>query len=169
MTNSLIPASALSEFDGEPRIVDARVAESLGFVRPRDIRKLIERNLSEFERFGTCATAARVVKGTRGSTKVHEYWLNEGQALLAASLSNTTKAADVRFALISVFMAWRQGKIVDVSQHYRRPPAAAPKSEHSFQLAQGAQHGPVTVTAVVPYQLAHEYFVMFTNFNRVTF
>jgi hypothetical protein len=35
-----------------PRILDLRFAETLGFERPRDIRKLIERNEHELERYG---------------------------------------------------------------------------------------------------------------------
>jgi len=34
--------------------------------RPRDIRTLIERNLEELQRFGTCATVARVIRGIYG-------------------------------------------------------------------------------------------------------
>lgn len=40
----------------EPRILDLRVAEALGFDRPRKIRELIERHRETLERFGeVCA------------------------------------------------------------------------------------------------------------------
>lgn len=73
---------ALEVVNDQPRARDITIAQRLGFKRPRDIRKLIERNLIELERYGTCATVARVSKGKRGSTSFTEYWLNEEQALL---------------------------------------------------------------------------------------
>lgn len=109
--SKLISTASITEINGEPRVRDLEIAEGLGMSRPRDIRKLIDRNKAEFERFGTCATVARVSKGARGSTQVKEYWLNEGQALLVAALSNTPKAADVRHALITVFLAYKKGQL----------------------------------------------------------
>jgi hypothetical protein len=95
--------------DGELRVVDLELAEQLGFERPRDIRKLIERNLPELERYGKCATASH--KPDRGFDAT-EYWLNEPQAVLICVLSKTLRAADVRQEVIEVFMAYRHGRIV---------------------------------------------------------
>lgn len=39
----------LSDFAGEPRVFDLRLAELLGYERPRDIRKIIRRNMAELE------------------------------------------------------------------------------------------------------------------------
>lgn len=97
----------LTVFDGDPRALDLDIAKRLGFGRPRDIRKLIERNRSELERFGTCATVARVVRGN----DVTEFWLNEEQALLVAALSDAERAPEVRHMLIKVFVAWRRGHL----------------------------------------------------------
>ncbi|WP_455475121.1 phage antirepressor KilAC domain-containing protein [Bartonella sp. B30(2025)] len=97
----------LREIENEPRVRDMDLAEKLGFVRTRDIRKLITRNMQEIERFGTCATVAQVIKGNH----VIEYWLNEEQALLIATLSNTEKSSQVRYMLIKLFVAWRRGEI----------------------------------------------------------
>ena len=99
---------AVAEFDGEPRVRDLDLAERLGFDRPRDIRKLIERNRNEIEGLGTCATVAQVVRGN--PTK--EVYLNEDQALLVAVLSNTPAARLVRAMLIKTFSAYRQGQLV---------------------------------------------------------
>jgi len=99
----------LKAFDDGPRALDLDIAERLGFERPRNIRKLIERNMSELLRFGTCSTVERVVKGTRGSTKVKEYWLNEEQALSISAASDAPLAPEVRHMLIKVFVAWRRG------------------------------------------------------------
>lgn len=101
--------------EGEPRVRDIDLAQRLGFDRPRDIRKLIERNRAELESFGTCATVARVVKGARGSTEATEYWLNEEQGLLVATLSKTDLAAAVRAMLIKVFVAYRRGHLAPTS------------------------------------------------------
>jgi hypothetical protein len=91
----------------EPRLQDIKIAEALGFERPRDIRKLIFRNMAELTRFGTCATVAHVVRGNQ----VAEYWLNEEQALLVSTLSDAPRAAEVRSMLIKVFVAWRRGQL----------------------------------------------------------
>ncbi len=112
MTDVYTPSAAstevaLREVDGEPRVRDLDLAEKLGFDRPRDIRKLIERNIVEIERFGTCATVAHVVRGN--PTK--EFHLNEEQALLVSVLSNAPNAAAVRAMLIRVFVAFRRGEL----------------------------------------------------------
>lgn len=95
------------ERDGEPRARDLDIAERLGFERPRSIRKLIDRNLKELERFGTCYTVEHVVRGNA----VSEFWLNEEQALLVATLSSAPNAPDVRAMLIRTFVAWRRGHL----------------------------------------------------------
>lgn len=106
----LISANAITEINNEPRLRDLEIAKSLGMSRPRDIRKLIDRNKAEFERYGICATVAQNHSGGRGRPS-QEYWLNEGQALLVAALSNTPNAADVRHALITVFLAYKKGQL----------------------------------------------------------
>lgn len=96
-----------SHIDGEPRAHDIDLADRLGFSRPRDIRKLIERNIEEMRRFGVCAAVSQT-SGDKGGRPAAEYWLNEEQALLVSTLSNTKRAADVRHMLIRVFVAWRR-------------------------------------------------------------
>lgn len=106
---TIIPEVGLTEIESEPRVRDIDLADRLGFRRPRDIRKLIERNMAEISRFGTCATVAHVVKGNA----VSEYWLNEEQGLLVAALSNADRAAEVRHMLIRVFVAYRRGHLIE--------------------------------------------------------
>lgn len=110
-TGNALPAIELVEIDGEPRTRDIDIAERLGFERPRDIRKLIERNLAEIEGFGVCATVART-SDERGGRPATEYWLTEEQALLVASKSDAPNAAQVRHMVIKVFVAWRRGHLV---------------------------------------------------------
>lgn len=90
----------------DPEIHDLRLAEALGFDRPRNIRKLVARNAAELARYGA-VSAAVVATGARGRPST-EYWLNEGQALLICMFSETAQAADARQQLIEVFMAWRR-------------------------------------------------------------
>lgn len=107
----IVPEIGLTEINGEPRARDVDLADRLGFERPRDIRKLVERNLAEIEAFGTCATVARVVRGN----PVSERWLNEEQALLVAILSDAPNAPAVRAMLIKTFVAWRRGHLIPAS------------------------------------------------------
>ncbi len=96
--------------DGEPRVRDLDLAEKLGFDRPRDIRKLIERNMAEISGLGVCATVAQT-SGPKGGRPTSEYHLNEEQALLVSVLSNAPNAAAVRAMLIRVFVAYRRGEL----------------------------------------------------------
>lgn len=102
----------LALHDGEPRIADVKLADVLGFKNRRNIRELISRNASELEGYGTlpCRTASST-GGNGAQRDVSEYLLNEGQALVICSLSRTDMAAQVRRALIDVFMAWRKGAV----------------------------------------------------------
>lgn len=97
----------LHEIDGEPRVLDTDIGANLGFERPRKIRDLILRNINEFERFGSLAPR----RGKSRGQYFTEYRLNEEQALLAATLSDAPRSADVRHMLIKVFVAWRRGQI----------------------------------------------------------
>ena len=60
-------------------IRDIDLAESLGFDRPRDIRKIIARYKANLLEFGICATVAQIHEGA-GRPAI-EYWLNKQQAL----------------------------------------------------------------------------------------
>lgn len=111
----LIPEVGLTEIDGEPRARDVEIAERLGLERPRKLRELIERNRVEFESFGLLMQAeASTHNGTR-PTAGRVFWLNEEQALLAASLSKAPNAPAVRAMLIRTFVAWRRGHLVSAS------------------------------------------------------
>ena len=89
---------ALTEIDGDARVRDVDLAERLGFERPRAIRQIIERNLSEVEALGVAPRGvAQQTRGDRGGTQeVTEYWLNEEQALLVSILSKAPNAPAVR-------------------------------------------------------------------------
>ena len=101
----------LTEMEGEPRARDLDIAKRLGFDRPRKIRELIERNITELTTYGPCPAVGRLVQ----SNPVKEYWLNEEQALLIASVSEAPKAPAVRSMLIKTFVAWRRGHLAPAS------------------------------------------------------
>lgn len=111
MADILIPeALSLSDLntaiDQEPRLLDLRIAERLGYERPRVIRELIERNRDEIETYGSIAVRHGAYRGHTFS----EFWLNEAQTLLICMFSKTSKAAAIRSEVISVFIAFRRGK-----------------------------------------------------------
>lgn len=120
-TRRLISIADLNtEIDADPRIQDILLGERLGFDRPRDVRKLVERNIQEIQLYGVCATVAQTT-GPKGGRPGKAYYLNEPQALLICMFSNTAKAAEVRKMLIDVFMEYRRGKgMVKVQAHERR-------------------------------------------------
>jgi hypothetical protein len=98
--------------EGEPRVVDLEIAERLGFERPRAIRQLIERNRAVLERHGSLPHRVAMIEVGKGAQReVAEFWLNEAQALLLCTKSDTAKAADVTEEIIKVFVAWRHGEL----------------------------------------------------------
>ncbi len=99
--------------DGEYRVRDLDLAERLGFERPRDVRKLIERNRDELERYGRCASVAHRPPG--GGPIATEHWLNEPQAVLICIKADTLRSEDVRQEVITVFIACRHGQIAPAS------------------------------------------------------
>jgi len=154
MQNTLIPISAIALFDGEPRIRDIDLAEGLGFERPRKIRDMIARNTAELLAYGGLPRRG-ASPGRQGGRPSSAYYLNEGQALVICALSRTDRAAEIRKAIIDVFMAYRQGKLVDVSAHYRRPPSAPARSlpQTDFRLV-GYPSGMAEIWISVPLHCA---------------
>lgn len=92
--------------DGEIRVRDIDLAERLGYERPRDIRKLIERmsetgELSAFQRRATVARQ-RTRFGER-EFEATEYWLDEIEALLVVMQSSAPNAVAMRRTIAVVF------------------------------------------------------------------
>lgn len=144
-----ITSNDLSILDDEPRVQDLRLAEALGFERPRKIRELITRNEPELSRYGSLLGAQAPRRGAqepevcgtvpqntdpkgRGRPGL-EYWLNEAQALLICMFSRTDQAARVRRELVEVFMAWRRGRALPAGG---LPPVAFPAGEEAIALLQ---------------------------------
>lgn len=131
---SIFDASTIVVMDDEPRILDVTLASALAFSSKYKIRDIIDRNNEELADYGRVFTIA--VKTTAsGGRPGKAYYLNEGQALAICALSRTPAAAQVRKALIELFMAYRRGelKTVHVREHYRRQPhprALPPADNH---------------------------------------
>lgn len=112
--------------NGEPRVLDLKLAEALDFERPRAIRQIISRNIDELRQHGDLISSStndndddddpnspRGVANSprrRGAPSL-DYWLNEAQALLICMFSRTQKAAEARGELIRVFIAYRRGEL----------------------------------------------------------
>lgn len=113
----MISVSDLHVMNGEPRVLDLKLAEALDFSQTYDIRKLINRNIDELNSHGEVfATMAKTP--STGGRPTQEYWLNEAQALLICMFSRTDKAADGRTEIIRVFLAWRRGELVQVRERH---------------------------------------------------
>lgn len=87
--------------DGEPRIRDLDLAEMLGYERPHEIRRLIERHR---DRLGLFVTMTKSHGGRPGV----EHWLTERQALFVTTQSRTERSADISMLLVDAFLAVRQ-------------------------------------------------------------
>ena len=115
-------ALTLTPVDGEPRVFDLTLAERLGFEQPRDIRKLVKRNLTKLQRFGICATVAQIHPGAGRPTNA--YYLNQKQAVWVCMKSETDIAFDVQAEIVRVFDAYLNGDIRPVANPL--PPANPP-------------------------------------------
>lgn len=103
------------DIDREPRIPDLTLAERLGFRKPHNVRKLIDRNRDELALHGEIVERASnfLRDGEKAAGRGRPgvmYFLNEGQALVVCALSRTPIAARVRQDIIAVYMAHRRGE-----------------------------------------------------------
>ncbi len=102
------PTLSLSDIDttvsGEPRVLDLRLAEVLGFSQVRDIRKLIERHREVLERLGeVCATVAQTSR--KGGRPATEFWLTKKQAVYLCTKAETERAITVTIQIVELFDA----------------------------------------------------------------
>lgn len=99
------------ELDGEePFVRDIELGERLGFERPRDIRKLVERMYADgiLNDSDLRATVARweTLPGVAKTTR--EYLLTETAALLVTGRSDTKIAHQITRQIVEVFLAARR-------------------------------------------------------------
>jgi hypothetical protein len=104
----------------EPTILDGELGERLGFARPRDIRKLIERLAKDgkLNNLRIRATVARIElrRGVHRDQVVNEYWLTEAQSLKVIAKSDTDIADKILDQVIAVFIAVRRGQMAAPEQ-----------------------------------------------------
>lgn len=101
-------ALTFTAINNEPRILDLDLAERLGFDRPNDIRKIIERNQDKLEGYGPLRMELIQSPGRTATA----FYLNEHQALLICGFARTEKAKAIRKEVIEVFIAHRRGQLV---------------------------------------------------------
>lgn len=124
MTAHISPTD-LHVLDAEPRILDLRLAEALGFVHPLNIRKLIRRNSAELAQHGEVfSTVAKTSDPQRGGRPGAEYWLNEPQSVLLCMFARTARGAEVRKEIIEVFIGWRRSHAFPALQPPEQPAPA---------------------------------------------
>ena len=132
MTTALTIVDLQTNTSDEPRVLDVRLGEALGMVRPGIIRASIEANRREIEGLGTLHAARATSAMPNGGSKViTQYYLNEAQALLLCMFARTSRAVEVRRQVIEVFMAWRHGDL---------EPVAAPNDLPSGDLIKSVRH-----------------------------
>lgn len=120
------PGITVSDIDTtvncEPRVLDTRLAEALGFIQAHSIRKLIRQHEETLRTFGE-VFSVRKKPGTGGGRPGTDYWLNKRQALYITAKSDTERAALVTVQMVEVFDAVTSGETVAVKPHRRRTPA----------------------------------------------
>jgi hypothetical protein len=121
-TRTLSVSDINTTINHEPRILDIRLAEALGFHRPADIRPLITRHETALRRFGEVFRTVRKTT-SNGGRPGREYWLTKKQALFLCTKSETVNATRVTIEMVEVFDAVTSGKLVRVKEHYRRKPS----------------------------------------------
>jgi hypothetical protein len=109
----MLPALGVGDlriFDNEPRMQDLRLAEALGFARPRVIRELIGRYETRLMEMGGLPhyTANSGHLGGRPGT---EFWLTRKQAIFICMKSDAPQAEPVQLEIIEVFDQWLDGKL----------------------------------------------------------
>jgi len=115
--------AAITRIDGwsiatdgdEPRILDEELGRRLGFARPRDIRKLIDRLRKDGKlndiRISATASRIEIRPGVYRDQVVDEFWLTEAQALKVIAKSETAIADQILDEVIAVFIAYRRGQL----------------------------------------------------------
>jgi hypothetical protein len=106
--------------DQETRVQDIRLAEFVGFKRPRNIRRLIRNmiaagKLSDVHCRSVTERQSTGQGGEREFTVV-EYWLTRTQALLVVTQSDTPRAWEMTKAIVSAFEQTLDGRVSDNSQ-----------------------------------------------------
>jgi phage antirepressor YoqD-like protein len=133
-----MPDLSLTPINGEPRIQDVLLGKRLGFDRPRDIRKLIERHAEKLKKINHCATVAR--RPESGGREVTEYYLDRKQSIFICMKSETDNAVDVQMEIIEVYDAYLDGQTKALQMpNFSNPAEAARAWALEYEAKQAAQ------------------------------
>lgn len=96
-----------TEINGVPRVLDTRLAEALGFKRPRKIREIIAPHIRALEKFGELKVESYTYRGQSAT----RYYLTEKQALYLCTKSQAEKAIDITIQMVELFYQVRHGQM----------------------------------------------------------
>lgn len=127
----------------EPRILDLRLAEALGFRDPHKIRPLVRRHHAALARFGeVSATVAET--GDKGGRPSKAFWLTKRQCLFLCTKSDAPHATEATIQMVEVFDAWLSSRTPALEPPARRRPLSAgapplPKDGRFLVVVRGGQ------------------------------
>jgi hypothetical protein len=99
--------------DGEPRVVDTVLGAALGYDRPRDLRKLIERHREKLEKIALARHRGAPIKSGKGRIEqVTEYLLTREQINYLITRCGLPNADHYCLLIAKVFTAWQEGRLV---------------------------------------------------------
>lgn len=102
ITHALTASDLNHTINGEPRILDMRLAQALGFQAPHRIRSLIRRHRPALERLGKVLTTV-VQTSRRGGRPGNAVWLTKRQALFLCTKSETERATEITIQVVEVY------------------------------------------------------------------
>lgn len=140
-THNLDELRALIELvDGEPRILDIRLAAWLGYDDVRAFRQLIKRHIGEFARFGILSQ--RVTNSGRRGRPGISYYLNQRQTNHGISYCGLPNLSELRVLVTEVFSAWQEGNLVSTNAETTirlQDAAETAEQQHPGSVALGAE------------------------------
>ncbi|PTS88225.1 hypothetical protein DBR17_04910 [Sphingomonas sp. HMWF008] len=115
MTVPALSVADLKLMGGEPRVLDLRLGERLGYGKAVRVRDVVRRNIGELECQGEVFRNLRTTSSSGGRPET-EFYLNETQAVLVCMFARTPVARQVRAQIAEVFLAYRHGRLVPAAQ-----------------------------------------------------
>ncbi len=97
--------------NGEPRILDLRLAEALDMTDTHAIRRIINKYHKELKSIGSLVSDYNR-KGEGRPSK--QNWLTKKQALFICTKSRTKRATDVTIQMVEVFDAYMKGELANL-------------------------------------------------------
>jgi hypothetical protein len=112
----------LHNIAGEPRIRDVELGQKLGYSRPSKIREIIKSYSKILNGISRLPTVGNRPEG--GGREVHEFFLNQKQAIFICMKSETATAVDVQIDITRVYDAHLRGGRPELPD-FTNPPEAA--------------------------------------------